>query len=115
MPTKTCETCGRDTTHNGWTNYETWAVNLWIGNEESTWNYWIEAAKDTWIEAMRDATFSRRDNAKFALADRLKEEIEDGSPIDDPSLYMDLLNAALSEVHWQEIAEVLISNIPEAN
>lgn len=27
-----------DNTYNGWTNWETWVVNLWIINEESS--YW---------------------------------------------------------------------------
>jgi hypothetical protein len=26
----------KDTTYNGWANYETWAVALWIDNEEGT-------------------------------------------------------------------------------
>ena len=27
-----------DTSYNGWTNYETWNVALWIGNDEGLYN-----------------------------------------------------------------------------
>ena len=37
MPT-TFQTDLTDTTYNGWTNYETWNVALWINNEEGLYN-----------------------------------------------------------------------------
>jgi hypothetical protein len=33
MTVTTYQTCLTDTTYNGWTNYETWNVVLWIGND----------------------------------------------------------------------------------
>ena len=33
-----------DTTYNGWTNRNTWAVNLWIDNEQWSQEYWQEEA-----------------------------------------------------------------------
>ena len=32
--TSTFQTDLTDTTYNGWTNYETWNVALWLGNDE---------------------------------------------------------------------------------
>lgn len=28
--------------YNGWSNYETWNVKLWIDNEEGSYDYWRE-------------------------------------------------------------------------
>jgi len=35
----------QDHKYNGWTNYETWAVKLWMDNEEPSYRYWRERAE----------------------------------------------------------------------
>lgn len=97
-------------TYNGWRNYETWAVKLWIDNEEETVNYWRQAAIDAWTDADADATFTHRERARFILADRLKAEHEEAVP-ELTGVWTDLLNAAMSEVGWDEIAESMIDGI----
>lgn len=39
MATATYQTNLTDRTYNGWTNYETWNVVLWIENDESIYNF----------------------------------------------------------------------------
>ena len=36
--TSTYQTQLTDTTYNGWTNYETWNLALWLGNDEGLYN-----------------------------------------------------------------------------
>jgi hypothetical protein len=36
--TSTYQTCLTDQTYNGWTNYQTWNVVLWIQNDEGLYN-----------------------------------------------------------------------------
>lgn len=79
------------TTYNSWTNYETWAVALWIDNEQGSYQ-----------EAR---SMARQARDKYSLADSLKEWIGECAPEIEATLYSDLLNAALSEVDWTEIAE----------
>jgi hypothetical protein len=90
-----------DRTYNGWTNYETWVVNLWMDNEKGQQDYWIEEVRD----AMRDR------NPVACLADRIRESHGDASADMlktshfDAGPFADLLNGALSEVNWREIAQ----------
>ena len=37
--------------YNGWTNYETWNVKLWMDNDESTYHYWQEQTDELWKRA----------------------------------------------------------------
>ena len=108
-----------DNTYNGWTNYETWAVNLWMDNDQGSCGYWAEAAQDAWNEAddkHPNQFMNRHDNARSVLSKRLQDEHDSQSehPVfaaSDGTVYADLLNAALLEVNWCEIAESLLDEV----
>lgn len=100
------------TTYNGFTNYETWAVSLWIGNEESSSTYWAGVAADQMRRARMFAhpVYSVSEDARYHLADLLKDELTEAAPDLGASMYADLLNAALSEVDWANIADNLLAD-----
>jgi hypothetical protein len=108
-----------DTTYNGWTNYETWAVKLWMDNDQGSYEYWKDAAQDAYDHAgdkYPNQFMNKADNAQSSLAERLKDEHDSDSdhPVfkaADGSVYADLLNAALSEVNWHEIAASLLEDV----
>ena len=100
--------------YNGWTNYETWAVALWLGNEQATSDYWDDVARNCLIEAREAAqvesgTWTIAEAATYDLAAQMKEDICSGSPLEEADMYTDLLNAALSSVDWDEIAGHLVT------
>jgi len=76
--------------YNGWSNYETWNVSLWIDNEPSTY----EEARD----------MARQARSEGDLARALKDWVQDMAPDLGASMFSDLLSAALGEVDWYEIA-----------
>jgi len=105
--------------YNGWSNYETWAVKLWMDNEESSYRYWRETAQECWDDAedkYPNQFMNRIDNAQSMLAQRLEDEHDSQSehPVfkaAEGSVYADLLNAALSEVDWLKIAASLLEDV----
>ncbi|MCC0178420.1 hypothetical protein I4641_15690 [Waterburya agarophytonicola K14] len=86
--------------YNGWNNYETWAVALWIDNDYNSYQYRCEL-----VERVKEE-YEDEDERENCLTSSLKGWIEEQNPIaDTSSLFTDLLNSALSKVDWQEIAE----------
>lgn len=102
-----------DEKYNGWTNYETWNVKLWMDNEQSDSEYWRNRAQIALNEAQPDTYRTKEDEAIYNLSEELKEAINDGMP-DIQGTYADLLNAAVSMVNWHEIAESLIKEVAES-
>lgn len=102
--------------YNGWTNYETWNVKLWMDNSQGDQEYWRDRALNLIAISLPTEYSSKEDNAIYDLSDEIKESFE-GQAQEimekanaSASPFMDLLNASLSEVNWREIAESLIED-----
>ncbi len=95
--------------YNGWTNYETWLVNLWMDNEEGSHRYWSVVAHDSIQEHKCD-----EEPENWYYFERvLKEFLDDIGEGDTGRLYgmaADLLNAAISEVDTRAIAQSWVAN-----
>lgn len=103
-----------DSSYNGWSNYETWVVNLWLGNDEGSYETCRSLAERCFEDATADEVLSRKERACYQLANELKEMIEDGNPVaSEVSVYSDLLKASISEVNWREIANGLLQEIDD--
>ena len=86
--------------YNGWPTYETWLVALWLDNDEASYDW------------SRDVVRHARD--LYDAAEELKGFVEELNPLaDNATLFSDLLNSALSEVHWVEIAQAYKQEIEE--
>ncbi len=90
--------------YNGWTNWETWCVSLWLSNEPGTSDYLYELA-------------NRKHNAPHVLADMLREQVNtwwhDLEELHElpASMWGDLMIGTLQSVDWDEI----IANHREAD
>jgi hypothetical protein len=92
--------------YNGWANYETWGVALWMDNERGSHDYWLSVAAG--LSSPDSPEYIVDENTqKRRLADRLKDEHEESLP-ELQGFAADLLNAAMSQVDWYDIAEDLI-------
>ena len=102
-----------DHRHQGHANYETWAVKLWLDNEEGSYNYWRDQTRAILDDPPRgDFYITSERKTVHTLADELKAWHEEAMP-DLEGFASDLLNAALSEVDWDEMAESMIGDAKE--
>ncbi len=100
-----------DTTYNGWTNYETWLVNLWLSNDEGIWTMLEELASRTGPKTAFGFTRDRASVLADELPDFVNEYIYDDT-IEPSGLPADLIGAALSRVNWGEMAESYCADFP---
>ena len=97
--------------YNGWRNYETWNLKLWIDNDQGLAEHWQEAAGAAFDDTddAADADIRKREAAE-ALAEQLGTDTADGAP-ECAGFYGDVLGAAIGAVDYREIAEALIEDL----
>ena len=86
-----------NTTYNGWTNRETWVVNLWLSNDES---------ESKWLDELANDGREIYDQAR-ALEEYIQEAWQDLLEFQkiESSIWADLMTTALWAVDWREIIE----------
>jgi hypothetical protein len=83
--------------YNGWTNYETWNVNLWIQNDEGLYGFVRDG-----LEELLDRYGSNWENV--SLTD-LKELVRDAFGSNKTPDGVSLMDAAID---WDEISDALL-------
>lgn len=85
--------------YNGWVNFETWCVALWLDNDYETYQKVLKL-----VEEARKETDEFLDT-KGILAHKIKDFVEEMNPYEGANMFIDLMNAALREVEWFDVAE----------
>ena len=91
----------KDTTYNGWVNYETWAVNLWLTNEENTSELLDEITKKADIFK----PYQQADMLKDMVQDWMYDYIDQSQGFNGNGMFVDLLRSAVDNVNWDAIIE----------
>ena len=93
-------------TYNGYANYETWLISVWIDNEQHTIDGWLDVAKHHYNIAEDRKYFTKKEEAVISFSEDMKEWYGDRVPDSDDigGLFSDLLHAALGSVDWHELA-----------
>ena len=98
-----------DTTYNGWTNYPTWAINLWQDSTEM----WGETAQNIYNDAEPTEYGTKIQHARIDLADCIQEYHEEqiDEMTGESGPYTDVMRWAIGQIDWRELAEHAMENI----
>jgi len=91
------------TKYNGWTNYETWNLNLWLDNDRE----WYRAVNDKAVGLVNDALTKKQEIE--ILRSFIIDLVQDEEPKIDACFYSDILNASIREVNFWEISTNIIN------
>jgi hypothetical protein len=77
--------------YNGWSNYETWLVALWLNNDQEGYRLLQEICSTQDSDCRKD--------------ERLEGLVRELYLGDEVGMMTDLVNAAIGRVDWAEIVE----------
>src|SRR5690349_2796253 len=99
----------QDQRYNGWANYPTWNVNLWMANDFGLYEQ-ARSMASTALENNTDSEWDEatdeeretvdRDSAVRELADAYEEWVGDMATLDEATFRSDILGWALGHVDW---------------
>lgn len=92
------------TQYNGWTNYETWRVNLEMLDGMTPEDFGFRRYEFLKTEE------SYRENFTERLADALEVHVCEIVEMDAKGFALDLAQSFLARVDWQEIAEHMVAD-----
>lgn len=106
-----------DETYNGWKNYPTWCVNMWLSNDEGMYNEALERTQAA-MESSTPNVLTGGTTVRYDVAEDLKTWVRD---VDDDGGLSPILNGfasdlysyALQCVDWYEIADAWIEQVTE--
>jgi len=98
--------------YNGWTNYETWVVKLWLDNDEGSYEFQKELAREVLRNPEHIELLNRKRDPACQLGNTLKDALTEQMP-EVVGMWSDLLNASWSEVNWYEIAGSILEEMTE--
>lgn len=89
----------KDTSYNGWKNYETWNVALWIGNDEGLYSMAREHRHSirpyqSFVESLKDLG----SEAVVGTDNSIYYQTPDGVAWNDSGLDIDALNEMIEEL-----------------
>jgi hypothetical protein len=84
--------------YQGWKNYETWIVALWLDNDEGMYRTVIELAKSS--------------KGAGDLGEKIKQLVEESQPDLGASMYADLISNSMRSVDWYEVGGHFEEDIP---
>lgn len=100
--------------YQGWANYPTWAMNLWLSNDEGLYYAAMQITEDA-VAGRTGADDFALAEIRSDVADALKEYVtQDLAPDLGATFAADLLGYALGEVDWYELGQAWLENVGEA-
>ena len=109
-------TTDKDKDYNGYTNYETWNVSLWMDDDPGEYEAMRDLAREAKANPIKNQYMAEDRRIVSTLKDSLKAYYEDqaeGWMPDQASCFADLFNSALGQVNWYEIAENLLEELAD--
>lgn len=102
--------------YNGWYNYPTWNVKLWIDNDEKLSDSIISMIQEKWNSAEADRNHTKEEMAIMGASEALQEWVEGYKEVVYAArngrfgMLFDLLEWAIEMVDWFELAQAFIDD-----